>query len=473
MKQLIHSYLFNKMVLSCLLFTLYFCSCQHSFAAAFDLNNSDVLQYATESVLPADYEEDGQLVIANGSDTLNLIFKAGFGLSNDFRYARLDVINGAFNSSFVASGFATSGTFDSFLVSGGSIGDSYLVVEVSAGSAAGPDTLFTLESNSFLWNNTSEPLEIKYTLYDTADAAVNGLSFLYQKKVKLAKMIKAAGEDYVHSFEHSVGFSQSFLRFNPSFRSPNTFQLGDSTESLASTGKVLFDQLIVDDVLLPSTSVAITDYRQLIPTNDTANDNVRISGDFSSVRAFLNADDNCAGAEIDLIEFSSEKEVFTSIDNLVTHPVFCLEVTSNNIKVKRADYFIDLGTQLNEKLLGGIRYDGAAIDLPYLSNFQLYKQKIFLVNMAGYPVKYLTLFTAETAVQNQYTPGMLAEGEIPADSTLKISVSDLVSISGLTQRISARILLDAAPNDIAAAVQTVAVGSSSPPNTNVLKIQKN
>jgi hypothetical protein len=324
-----------------------------------------------------------------------------------------------------------------------------------------------------LWENTNDPLAIKYTLYDTADAAVNGLGFLYQKTVSLAEMIRAAGEDYVHSFEHSVGFTQSFLRFNPSFRSPNTFQLGDSTEVLASVGKVLFDQLIIEDALLPSTSVLITDYRQLIPTTDTALNSVRISGDFSSVRAFLNADDDCAGAEIDLIEYSNESEVLTNIDTLVTHPVFCLAVTSNKIKIKRAEYFMDIDKELGEKLFGSIRYDGAAIDLPYVSNFHLYKQKVFLVNMAGYPVKYLTIFTAETAVQGQYTPGIFAEGEIPADSTIKINVSDLVSITGATQRISARILLDATPKDISAAVQTIAVGSSSPPSTNILEIQEN
>lgn len=455
-----------------LLFFLYYISFISS-ATVFDLEQSTPLQYASESIVAADYNSDGYLIISSASDTLNISFKAGFGLSAGFRYARIDVINGAFNSSFPVSGLAASGDYSSLLVTGGSAGDNYAVIELSASPAVGQDTVLTLEADSFSWFEISDPLEIRYALYDTATAAVNKLEFLYSVEGSLAKVVASLGENFTHSFTHTAGFSQDFLRFNSTFRPPATFALGDATATLASVGKVLFSQLVTDNVLMPSTSNQINDFRSLIPTSNSALDNVNITGDFSAVNAFLNADDDCVGASFALASYSDESTVKVSIDNLLAFPVFCLTADSNTVLLNRSIFEIDLALGFKTSILGELTYDAASIDLPYITSYPVYRQRIFLVNHTGYDVAYITRFIAESEVIGHYTEGVAASGVIPAGSTLIIRGDDIVSIdAGVPSRISARIFVDAKPADISAAFQILSTDSVEPPMTTVLKVSQ-
>ncbi len=441
------------------------------FAAPFELSSSARLKYAEEALTTTDYNVDGNVVITDISDTLDLSFIAGFGLSSDFRYIRIDITNGAFNTNFPMTGIKSSVAFNSTLSSGGAIGDQYMIIEVSAIPSLSPETVFTLENDSFIWFDTEEPLQVTYTLFDTATAAVNKAGFLYRLENTLAIFTNSIGSKYTRSFTHKVGFGQDFLRFNPTFRSPATFEVGDASESLASLGKVLFSQLILDDVLFPSTSALIDDFRLLVPTIDSSADTAAISGDFSTARYFLNEDDNCSGASVELAEYSNSRIILVSVDELVDFPVFCIAAESNEIAIQRSAYQIDLGVGTEITPLGEVVYDAATIDLPYITDYSGYRQRILLVNHAGYDVRYFSEFTSEQDVTDNYDVNALAKGVIPAGSTLKLNADDLVTISGgVPTRVSARILVDAKPKDISAAIQILSLGSSLPPQTNVLQV---
>jgi hypothetical protein len=454
------------------LFFLYYVSF-FSFSSVFNLEQNEPLLYAAESIVASDYNDDGHLIISSASDTLNISFKAGFGLSSDFRYVRIDVTNGAFNTSFAVGGLAASDAYSSVLAAGGNTGDQYAVVELSASPSVGQNTLLILEADSFSWFDISEPLDIRYTLFDTATTAVNNLDFLYSVEATLAKVVTAVGENFAHSFTHTAGFNQDFLRFNSTFRSPATFALGDATATLASMGKILFSQLITDNVLMPSTSIQINDFRSLIPASNSALDSVIITGDFSAVNAFLNADDDCVGASFALASYSDVNTVQVSIDNLFAFPVLCLSTDSNTVLLNRSVFEIDMELGFESHIFGELTYDAASIDLPYITSYQLYRQRILLVNHTGFDVAYTTRFIAEPGVVGHYTEGAAASGIIRAGSTLKIRGDDLVNIdTGVPSRIAARIFVDAKPEDISAAIQILSIGSLEPPTTNVLSISK-
>jgi hypothetical protein len=452
------------------LFFLYYVSF-FSFSSAFDLEQNEPLKYGAESIVTADYNNDGDLIISNASDTLNLSFRAGFGLSSDFRYARIDITNGAFNSSLPSSGVMTSGAYSSLVMAGGSAGDQYVVIELSASPSIDLNTLLTLETDSFAWFDISESLNIRYTLFDTATAAINNFDYLYRTEAILAKVVSAIGENFTHYFSHTAGFSQDFFRFNSTFRSPGTFALGDATSTLASMGKVLFNQLIIDGVLLPSTSNVISDFRLLFLEVDMTIDSAIINGDFSAATAFLNANDDCTGASHVLSSYSNVSEVAISIDTLVSFPVLCLSAESNDVFLKRSTYEIDIALGAGARVLGELNYDAAFIDIPYITTFQSYKQRILLVNHTGYDVAYTTRFIAESEVLGHFYEGDLTSGIIKGNSTLKLNTEDLVTIgANVPTRISARIFLDAKPSDISAAIQILSIGSLEPPKTSVLGI---
>jgi hypothetical protein len=455
------------------IFYCYWLFIPHLAAAPFNLNDDDQHIYASEALDKSDFDTNGHLLISSAGDVLYLDVESDFGLSSDARYIRFDVINGAFNTSFPISGLAASGSFDSILSAGGGVGDSFIIIEVSASPSVGADTIFSLESTSFQWFDSSQPLQIRYSLYDTAAAAVNQTTFLSQLTTDFATLSDASGSEYTRSFSHYVGFTQDFLRFNPTYRSPSVFSLGDASGTLASMGKVLFEQLILDDALLASTSLAITDFRDLIPDSDTSANNSNIYGDFSSVEVFLNADDDCTGASLALTSYSEASRVVVSIDDLVSYPVFCIRADSNEVPVKRATYELELGVGYNRSHLGEIKYDAASIDIPYLTNFEGYRQRIYLVNHAGYDVAYSSRFISEGSVGENYTAGNNANGTLLANSTLVLSSQDVVTIDdGVPTRVSVRIFLDSKPEDISAAVQIFSLGSQDAPTTEVLVVEK-
>jgi hypothetical protein len=236
-------------------------------------------------------------------------------------------------------------------------------------------------------------------------------------------------------------------------------------------GKVLFNQLILDDALLPSSTEVITDFRDLLPEYDTSSELAFIEGDFSTARYFLNEDDDCAGTSLDIAEFSDEHLIYISLDDLVNYPVFCIEAESSDIAIRRSEYSLNLGLGGETKLIGEVLYDAATIDLPYITDFSEYRQRIIFVNHAGYDVSYFTEFSVEESVSGHYSSGELASGVIPAGTTLIIKSNEFVNIeSGVNTRVSARVLVDARPSDISAAIQILSIGNNWPPQTNVLQV---
>jgi hypothetical protein len=366
---------------------------------------------------------------------------------------------------------ASDAAYTTTLILGGGVGDAYIIVEVSASPTIGPDVEFTLESDSFILSDSSEPLQVQYTLYDSASAAIYDGSIIYRTSATLAKVVSAIGSSFTRSFRHSASFSQDFLRFNSTFRSPSLFSLGDASEGLASLGKVQFDNLMVDDVRLASSSLIISDITELLQGINTDAATATITGDFSTITAFLNDQEDCAGTNLALTEYDDERDVYVSIDNLVTYPFFCLSAESEEIPLIRATYQLDLGIGLGSSLLGEVIYDAASIDLPYLTDFEGYRQHIILVNHAGYDVAYSTYFIAEESVADSFAIGDAAEGTIAAGSTLILNTEDLVTIeSTVSSQISARIFVDAKPSDISAALQIFSLEGDTPPMTNVLQV---
>jgi hypothetical protein len=443
------------------------------FAAPFNLHSDSPLSYASESLKPSDFKANDILIIKSAGDTLNLTFQAGFSLSATPKYIRLDLLNGQFGNASSAGAFMPSGSYSTTLAAGGAEGDDFIIAEVVATSVIGNATSFTLPSDRFYILDTSKPLSVRYRLYDSATAAINDGDIIVEITSVLAKVEQGLGNNFAETFTQRVGFGDDFLRFVPNFRSPSTFLLGDATKTLASLARFNADRLLLDEVRLASTSAVITDFRTLLANINTASPTATISGDFSSIKAFMNSDNNCAGTSYDLANYLNERQLKISLDNLIAYPVLCISAENNKIVVKRSAYQLDLGIGAASSKFGEIAYDAATVDLPYITTYSGYRQRILLVNHAGYDVKYNTEFTAEGNAADTFTSGDAALGVIPANSTLKLDALDLVNMnSAKTNRISARLLIDAKPADISVAVQILSFKSSEPPQTNVLDVIK-
>ncbi|WP_026377033.1 hypothetical protein [Aestuariibacter salexigens] len=450
--------------------------CSWANAAPFQLNESEPLRYALEAIESTDLDEDGALQITSASDELQIRFPVGFSVSEDARYIRFDLTNGRFASSLTADGLVPNPDYRSYLVSGGNIDDTFAIIEINSIVLLPGTTEVTVDIDSFFIEDISEPLELEYRLYDRAFDAVNEGSILTRSTDILAEVVPTNGKNYTRAFTHTAGFEQNFLRFNPTFRAPSIFALGDATETLASMAKVLLSQLVNDDVRRPGDSGIISDFRDLIPDVDTSQATASIKGDFSTVDAFLSVDNNCSSEGVIIASYEAVSEKAVSIDDLSDYPVFCIRAESNDVALTRNIFQLDLGVDitLEDALFGTIRYDAASIDLPYITSFDGYRQRIILVNHAGYDIEYRTVFLSEESVQGEYSEGPKASGVIPANSTLKINADELVVINeGVPTRVSARIFVDAKRGDLSAAVQILELGNPAPPVTNILTVNEN
>lgn len=432
------------------------------------LDNGETRVYAFESLASV----DEAVVIADTSDELELSMTVDFSISIDPKYARIDLINTSFEAALDSSGFNTDPNYESLLLSGGQVGDTFAIISLTASNSQGPNTELVLSSSSFLIDDPQSPAQIRYRLYDSAGAAVNLGDEIVSKTFTFAEFKTGISEFYVTSSTQYVDINEDFLRFKPSFRSPFSFEFGDATETLASVA--FFDQsrLISSDLLDYQTSLAITDIRGLLTNYDSSADTLQISGTFSSLNTFLAQNEDCTGSQVALSP--NNGVALFSLDDLVTQPYFCLQATSNTDVISRSEFTLDLGFGPEPRLLAKVLYNAVSIDFPYITDFENLRQRIYMTNFADREVKYYFEFISETGSENQFTLTDTVAGMVPAKSTLKLNSTDLVDIfSGVAPRISARLYIDTTPSEIAVATQLISLLSDAPPVTSELEIRSN
>ncbi len=86
---------------------------------------------------------------------------------------------------------------------------------------------------------------------------------------------------------------------------------------------------------------------------------------------------------------------------------------------------------LGETPIGVIRRDGTRVQIPYLTTYDTYNQRVVLVNRNRNAVNYTFSFVSEDGATT--TAGEAAEGSVPGNSTAVLRVRDIVSIANSTR----------------------------------------
>lgn len=133
---------------------------------------------------------------------------------------------------------------------------------------------------------------------------------------------------------------------------------------------------------------------------------------------------------------------------------FCMSVPTNNTdEIMVGEYTVAVDyrgitnaafppSDLGETTIGRVRRDGTRVQIPYLTTFENYTQRVVLVNRNRGAVSYSFSFVEEDGVTT--TAGEAATGSVPANSTLVLRAADIVSIAGKSR--TAAILDVVAPN---------------------------
>ena len=401
------------------------------------------------------------LEVSASSDQLNIATKFGFSPTGNGFYVRYDWSNARFNATV---SIANSVDFSSSLVSGGNQGDQFALFLINGNATVSQDTVIQLVLDSVEVANVDRQISMTYTLYENATDAVNKVSAIVSKQQQVLRFQAGLINEYVTGHEVYADILTGFTQFEDSFRSPSTFTLGDSARELASIGK--FTPLVsAGNLLNISSSNPISSFAELLVGQDVATLTASISGNFEQSKVFLSQDDNCA----------TEGVVLTNTDvalqSLIDYPVLCARILTNQI-IQPSRYLLDIGLGLSPQILGEIEYNSARIDLPYMTTFSEYRQRLFIVNHTESPIRYYTTVTTELG-ETIVTLSDRATGTLEPQKTFKINTSDLFSLdAGTVTRASARIYVDARKTDVSAAIQILSVGSSQPPLTNVLEVKE-
>ena len=100
--------------------------------------------------------------------------------------------------------------------------------------------------------------------------------------------------------------------------------------------------------------------------------------------------------------------------------------------------------------IGSIRRDGTRVQIPYLTTFEGYTQRVVIVNRNRGAVNYAFSFTPEDGTTA--AAGEMATGSVPAGETMTIRATDIVTLTGKTRT--------AATLDVVAAPDTVDVATT-------------
>jgi hypothetical protein len=130
---------------------------------------------------------------------------------------------------------------------------------------------------------------------------------------------------------------------------------------------------------------------------------------------------------------------------------------ATGLKVNKGAYSIAFGTQTAVTgALGSIGYDTITLEIPYITTYEGYNQRIFIDNRGTTTASYSTTFTTEDGVTA--VAGTAGAGTLAADQISVVKVSDLVTFTG-GSRGTATMELEANGDNLKVTTQIVDLGT--------------
>ena len=173
---------------------------------------------------------------------------------------------------------------------------------------------------------------------------------------------------------------------------------------------------------------------------------VTFSGDFSVGAFYTNTATPAACTSTNrLATTNAQREVLESVSIPVSVGTtsFCVGVAADNATaIPSGSYTVAVAyagisnaafppADLATMTIGRIRRDGTQVQIPYLTTYENYTQRVVLVNRNRVPVTYAFTFTPEA--DTTAVAGPMATGTVPAQGTMTVRARDIVTLTGKTR----------------------------------------
>jgi len=430
-------------------------SSQAAFAALDLDSDATALTYAKEAITSV---SSGYTTVAAAGTELDVKAAVGSGVSAGNQiYVRFDLTNAKFATAVVAADLTVAGPTNAPSVqvqSGGAADSSYVIFQITAdadpvdGIIDQADVLTLALAD--LKISTTAGVTVKYAAYDTPASAVNQVAANKLADASFANAITVANVlDATFTADNAVAdVADDFTTF-----------VTDGTST--TIGTVAFG--LTNSAALLTDGTVVTTLDELI---DDAASNVVLSGDLSFGQWDIDglAIDEETGAleSNDLSDLGfGTYDVNVTVDGETTINPGSYSLATDYTAITNSVY----GVANESGDLGSITRNGTSVQVPYLTTFTDYNQRVVLVNRSAKAAPYSFAFTTESGVTA--AAGVKATGSIPANSTLVLKAADVVTLTG-GSRTAATITVTAQEANIDAATTTVNLSDKSTDTVNLI-----
>ena len=394
----------------------------------------------------------------------------GFGVSaGSHAFVRYDLTNAKFRAAVVAGDLTLPGqtintNYIVTVAQGGAVGDTYVIFDVTAVTAQTQAQDLLLDLGSGLALTGTDPVSISYAHYSTSPAAVAKTGALASDSYQAITVANALTTTITGTNrEANVSATPVFTQFvSPAAATAVLgnvkFVLNDSAVKVDGTAVAALSD-VIDNASGKSQVVITGDLAFTVGTvsaantaanvklaavnSDTASTNVA-SGKFTNLSAGIALGTvGTPGAGND-ISFTA----VTAMNN------GSYSVTFTPTALAGAAYPLSAVTGA----IGTITRSGTTIQVPYVTTFADYNQRLVLVNRYSAAAPYSITFTEENGVTA--AAGAKATGTLAANETLILKATDIVTLTGST-RTAATVVVTAPAGTIDAATTSVNLSDKS------------
>ncbi|ALS99253.1 hypothetical protein [Lacimicrobium alkaliphilum] len=411
-------------------------------AAGTQADPTDTVVYASESITAGDINSDGLLEAGNAGNILDVRAEVGFTIGNGTsKYVRVELGGGA---QFGAVPTLTTANASAAVSQGGTVGDDFVIFEVAATADVPAAQTYVVAATDYLLN-ASGTSTVAVATYETAADAVNETSALFTDSAALSTVVDVVTGDIVVPGESVATVGSDFLAF--------TTADGDAfSATVGKIGEIDVAEYISNAAAVNPAGGAVT-AAGLLEQNQT----VTVSGNFTFGAWELNDDLDCdpLGNTTALVINGDENAAATAAPvDVTTAPwAVCVTVNGTTDEIVKGSYSVNVDEDDITNTLGVISYDTTSIEVPYLTTFSAYNQRVYIVNHSANDAAYTMSFTSEDGTTA--TAGSAASGTVPAGEMVALKATDIVTLSGGTTRTSAVIEVEAVSTEVTAASQSV------------------
>jgi len=420
----------------------------------FDATTPVVSTYAKELA----YNSTTPLLQA--ANTLNWQSKIGFGVSNgQTRYIRIDYANakahiahGAVEATDLQVGAA--GNVSVAKVAGGAAADTYVIYQITANTDLASTAVVAVKTPSLRVTSTASPVQVTYSLHETAVSAVAGATgsgLLYTKTGTIVKF--ATGVAFAVAPETVVS---NVANVSTGFKKFVTTVAGDKVA--AKLGLITHDVDSTTPVLeQDGTGVDMAD---LFGTNTA----VVVKGDFSAVAGattsaklgniYLNTAGDCVAKDVPATAFVTGGVSFT-VGATAVAKTLCYEVTGTTAipaSTYTAQLDVDAATDsttanVGATALASITRNGTELQAPFATIHADYLSRVVLTSQYSVDAPYVISAITEEGVT--CTMGAGATGTLKAGTTKVIDVKTICASTNTgATRLAVNAIIDAPTNTV-------------------------